>query len=65
MPAVSIGLIISVVQNFVLPEVMTAIRAHFNATGALPTDAEVIAALQLNTSVGMAKGIEWLMAHPE
>lgn len=48
----------SVLQNIILPEIFAIIRAHHNATGNLPTDAEVIAALQLDAdrviSVGEA-----------
>lgn len=46
------------VKNVVLPEVLVAIRAHQNATGQMPTDEQVIAALNTDAdryiSIGQA-----------
>jgi len=57
-------LIQALIQQVLLPEIMTAIRAHKNATGKLPTDAEVLDALTSDAENGIAVGDAWLASHP-
>ena len=57
-------LLIALLQQVVIPEIATAIRAHFNATGQMPTDADILKALALDASTGVAIGQAWLAAHP-
>ena len=57
-------LILAILQNVVIPEVIVAIRSHFNATGQLPTDAQILAALNLNADRVVAIGESWLASHP-
>lgn len=58
-------LLAALIENVLIPEIAAAIRAHVNATnGKLPTDAEVLAALDLNASRVIAVGEAWLAAHP-
>ena len=59
------ALIAILLQQIIIPEVAAVIRAHANATGGkMPTDAEVIAALQLDADRALAIGQAWLAAHP-
>lgn len=55
----------ALLQQVAIPEILAVIRAHFNATGKLPTDADVIAALSSDTTSGISTGQAWLAAHPE
>jgi hypothetical protein len=57
-------IIASLIQQVLLPEILAIVRAHHNATGQLPTDAQVIAALGTDTSGNIAIGTAWLAAHP-
>jgi hypothetical protein len=41
-------LIAILIKDIAIPEILAIIRAHKNATGKMPTDAEVIAALDLD-----------------
>lgn len=58
------AIIAALLQQVVIPEILAVIRAHHNATGNLPTDAEVQAALSTDTAAGIAIGQAWLAAHP-
>lgn len=58
------ALIIALIQQIILPEVLVAIRAHRNATGQDPTDAQILAALQIDATKGITIGQAWLAAHP-
>lgn len=52
-----------VIENVVVPELLTYIKAHQAANGgALPTDAECIAALATDTASGIAIGEAFLKA---
>ncbi len=53
----------ALLQQVLIPELLAVIRAHYNATGHLPTDAEVIAALGADADAGIATGQAWLAAH--
>ena len=57
-------LILAMLQNVIIPEVLVAIRSHWNATGNLPTDAQILAALALNADRVVAIGESWLASHP-
>ena len=54
------ALLISLIQNVLIPEVAVAIRAHHNATGQFPTDAQVIAALAVDADGVIARGQSFL-----
>lgn len=58
------NLLAALITQVLVPEIATAIRAHRNATGNMPTDAEVIAALGIDAEKGIAIGTAWLAAHP-
>ena len=58
------NLLTALLQQVVIPEVLAVIRAHHNATGQMPTDAQVIAALGQDADKGIATGQAWLDAHP-
>jgi hypothetical protein len=58
------ALIAALLQQVVIPEILAIIRAHHNATGNLPTDAQVIAALATDASGVISTGSAWLAAHP-
>lgn len=58
------ALLAALLQQIIIPEVVAVIRAHHNATGQLPTDAEVLAALGADADKGIAIGEAWLAAHP-
>ena len=59
------ALVTALLTQVLIPEVMTAIRAHRNATGGkMPTDAEVLAALDLDADRVIAIGEAWLKANP-
>ncbi len=53
------ALISILIQNFV-PLIATAIRAHRNAVGTDPTDAQIIAALQIDADQAIAVGEAFL-----
>ena len=57
-------LLLALLQQVVIPEVLAIVRAHRNATGKMPTDAEVLAALGADADSGIAIGEAWLAAHP-
>jgi hypothetical protein len=52
--------LLQLLLNTVVPLVATAIRAHHNATGKMPTDAEVQAALQIDADRYIAEGTAFL-----
>lgn len=54
----------AIITNIVVPEVVALIKMHYNATGKLPTDAEVIAALPVTCDTHIAIGEAWLVARP-
>ncbi len=58
-PSASSTILGAALQNL-LPLAIVAIRAHFNATGAMPTDEQVIAALALDTTAEIAKADAYL-----
>lgn len=57
-------LIIALLQNVIVPEVIVAIKAHYAAKGTMPTEAEVMAALDLTAASVIRVGEDWLAAHP-
>ena len=57
-------LLLAFIQQILIPEIAIAVRAHYAATGKLPTDAEVFAALGVTTTAGIQIGQAWLDAHP-
>jgi len=57
-------LIVALLQEVVVPEIAAVIRAHFNATNTMPTDAQILAALGTDAQGGIAIGSAWLAAHP-
>lgn len=57
-------LIFAILQQVIIPEIVVAVRSHFNATGNLPTDEQVIAALNLHADRVVAIGEAWLASHP-
>jgi hypothetical protein len=57
-------LLIALLQNVVIPEIIVAIKAHYNATGKLPTEAEILAAVDVTADRITARGTAWLAAHP-
>ena len=59
------ALLTALLTQVVIPEITAIIRAHYNATNALPNDAQVIAALSTDTQKGIDIGLAWLAAHPE
>jgi ABC-type transport system involved in cytochrome c biogenesis permease component len=54
-----------ILKDLAIPLVMTAVRAHQNATGKMPTDAEVLAALQVDADQLIKKGEAWIAARAE
>ena len=50
-------------QDAVIPELMSFIRAHFLHSGTLPTDEEAIAHLQQHAQAVIATGEAWLAQH--
>lgn len=54
------ALIIILLKDLIIPEVMVAIRAHQAVTGTLPTDEQIIAALQLDADRYIAIGESFL-----
>ena len=52
--------LLQLLLNTVVPLVATAIRAHRNATGQMPTDAEVMAALQIDADKFISEGEAFL-----
>jgi hypothetical protein len=58
------ALIAALLTQVVIPEIAAIIRAHHNATGNMPTDAQIIAALDTDTTNQIAIGQAWLAAHP-
>lgn len=53
------------VVKIVLPIVMELISKHYNATGALPTEEEILNQLQENADKAIAVADAWLEAHPK
>ena len=51
--------------QILIPEIASAIRAHHNATGNMPTDIEIIAALGTNAQRVVDQGEAWLTMHPQ
>lgn len=58
------SLISALIAQVAIPEILAVIRAHHNATGQLPTDAQVIAALAVDADGVIQTGQAWLAAHP-
>lgn len=56
------ALVVSLLQNVVLPEIFAIFRAHHNATGQMPTDEQVLAALQLDADRVINVGEAFLAA---
>jgi len=54
--------LLQLLLNTVVPLVATAIRAHKNATGKMPTDAEVMAALDIDADKFIAEGEAFLQS---
>jgi len=64
MAAAIVPLLAPLITQVVVPEIAAIIRAHHNATGQMPTDAQVIAALGTDADGGISVGQAWLAAHP-
>jgi hypothetical protein len=58
------GLLAPIITQILIPEIAAVIRAHHNATGNMPTDAQVIAALNADADRYIALGQAWLDTHP-
>jgi hypothetical protein len=54
----------ALISQFAMPLVSSIIRAHFNATGNLPTEAEIIAALPKDAATYSALGQAFLNQTP-
>lgn len=59
------SLIASLIENVAVPFIATAIRAHYNATGQLPSEAQILAALPKDADGSIAIDEAWLDAHPQ
>lgn len=59
------ALLVAIIQNIIVPEVAGIIRAHRQQTGTDPTDAEIIAKLNLDATRFINEGEAWLAANPE
>lgn len=57
------ALIGPIITQILVPEIAAIIRAHHNATGNMPTDAQVIAALAVDADRYIALGQAWLDSH--
>ena len=57
-------LLAALLTQVVIPEIAAIVRAHHNATGNLPTDDQILAALGTDADKGIAIGSAWLAAHP-
>lgn len=57
-------LLIALLQNVVIPEIIVAIKAHYNATGQMPTEAQIMAAVDTTAARITARGEAWLAVHP-
>jgi hypothetical protein len=53
-------LIATIVRDVVVPEVLVAIKAHHNATGQWPTEAQILAALNADADRVIAVGQAFL-----
>lgn len=58
------ALLTALLQEIVIPELAAIFRAHHAATGTMPTDAQVFAALGSDADKGISIGQAWLAAHP-
>ena len=57
-------LIALILKDIIIPEVVAVIRAHANATGGkMPTDAQVLEALQVDADRYIRAGESWLKAN--
>jgi hypothetical protein len=65
MAAAAIPLVSALITQVLVPEIAAVIRAHHNATGNMPTDAQVIAALGTDSDGVITTGQAWLAAHGE
>ena len=53
-----------ILKDIVISEVAAVIRAHVNASGGkMPTDEEILAALDVNADRVIRAGERWLAAH--
>lgn len=59
------ALIASLITNIVIPEVTSFIRSKIGFGQPMPTDAEVIANLQVMANSLISVGQAWLDAHPK
>ena len=59
------AVLLALIQQVVIPEVAAIIRAHYNATGKFPTEAEIFKALGVEADGVIGIGTAWLAAHPE
>jgi hypothetical protein len=57
------ALIAPIITQILVPEIAAIFRAHHNATGNMPTDAEVLAALSTDADRYIAIGQAWLDSH--
>lgn len=56
-------LIGSLISGIVIPEVADIIRSRHQQTGTFPTDAEILAELDLRTARGIQRGEDFLTRH--
>ncbi len=52
------------VKDILLPEIAAIVRAHHNATGNMPTDQQVLDALQLDANTIIDRGQRYLAGLP-
>ena len=57
------ALIAALIQQVGIPEFVRWLQHRHDDTGALPTDADVLAQLQTDADEGIKIGEEWLAAH--
>jgi hypothetical protein len=48
-----------------VPAILDMVKKHHASTGALPTDAELIAQFHANIAQYVHEGEDWLAAHPD
>lgn len=65
MNATVTDLLVGLLKNVFIPEIIVAVRAHYNATGTMPTEAQVFASVDVTADRIIARGEGWVPAHPE
>ena len=65
MNAAVTDLLVGLLKNIFIPEIIVAVRAHYNATGQMPTETQIFAAVDVTADRIVARGDAWVPAHPE